>query len=92
MLVGGPRYLLPVSCRLAQCLSHPDHPVVQNVDSLAHASQLLSEAQVCTVETQNSVLVPEGAVPMVFRWSSAIELQTTLSEGDRELRSKASRY
>lgn len=53
------------------------------VDSIMHASQLLSHVQVCTLETQNTIQAPERTVSMIFRWNSAIELQISLSEGDR---------
>lgn len=37
----------------------------------------------CTWEIHNTIQVPERAVSMVFRRNRAIELQTSLSEGDR---------
>lgn len=58
------RYLLPVFCHLASAILIP---LVQTVDRILHASQLLSHAQVGTVEPQNSIQVPDGAVPMLFR-------------------------
>lgn len=53
------------------------------VDSSMHASQLLSQVPVCTWEIHNTIQVPERAVSVVFRRNRAIELQTSLSEGDR---------
>lgn len=53
------------------------------VDSIVHASQLLSQVPVCTWEIHNTIQVPERAVSVVFRRNRAIELQTSLSEGDR---------
>lgn len=67
-------------------------PVVQTVDSMVRASQLLSQVQVCTVETQNCIQVPEGSVPMVFRWSggggllSYKQVYLKAAEEEQELR------
>lgn len=76
----GTSFLSPAILR---CASTILIPAVQTVNSTAQDSQLLSQAHVCTVETQNCIQDPEGAVPMVFKWSRAIELQTSLSEGGR---------
>lgn len=55
---AGTSFLSPATLRSASAIPIP---MVQTVDSIARASQLLPQAHVCTVETQNSILVLRGS-------------------------------